>query len=54
MGYNFFENFFVLCHAAKVAKICKLTRERGEGDKGTRRMGDTEKFSFTKSSTFAE
>jgi hypothetical protein len=20
MGYNFFENFFVLCHGAKVAK----------------------------------
>jgi hypothetical protein len=24
MGYNFLENFFVLCHGAKVAKKNKL------------------------------
>jgi len=43
MGYDFFENFFVLCHAAKVAKKNKLTKGEGRvGDGETRGWGDTE------------
>jgi hypothetical protein len=54
MGYNFFENFFVLCHGAKVA-IKKETdklgeRENGEWEKGGGRRG--EKFALVLSGLF--